>query len=71
MHSFRNRRQLRLISSDQENMLYSVFGQNIQAWSICVTSTTGQLPGEQGAQVEQQQVILCSAAHRFCPAVDS
>lgn len=71
MHSFRNRRQLCLILSDQEDVLYSVFGQSIQAWSICVTPTTGQLPGEQGTQVEQQQVVLCSAAHPSCPAVDS
>lgn len=46
MHSFSNSRQLCLICSDQEDMLYSVFGQSIQAWHFCVTSTTGQqLPG--------------------------
>lgn len=71
MPSFRNGRQLCPISSDQEDMLYSVCSQSIQVWSICVTSATGQLPGEQGAQVEQQQVLLCSAAHPFCPAADS
>lgn len=71
MHSFRNRRQLCPISSDQQDMLYSVCGQSIQAWSICVTAAADHLPGEQGTQVEQQQVLLCSAAHPFCPAADS
>lgn len=61
MHSFMNSRQLCPISSDQQDMLYSVCGQSIQAWSICVTAAAaGQLPGEQGTQVEQQQQVLLS-----------